>query len=86
LNRGYIFDVNINHVAPVVVIDGVPYSFDLWAHGGSEGSFKDFGNSAWNGIKTESWGELMHKHQGYTLFLPMRGSQRKTSRAQTRNS
>jgi|GEM_PF-1431407 len=61
-------DVNTNHVAPVVVIDGVPYSFDLWTHGGSEGSFKNFENSAWNGIKTESWGDLMHKHQGYTTF------------------
>jgi len=77
LNRGYIFDVNINHVAPVVVIDGVPYSFDLWAHGGSEGSFKDFGNSAWNGIKTESWGELMHKHQGYNAFSSDEGITKK---------
>ncbi|HOD74768.1 MAG TPA: carboxypeptidase-like regulatory domain-containing protein, partial [Syntrophorhabdaceae bacterium] len=77
LNRGYIFDVNINHVAPVVVIDGAPYSFDLWAHGGSEGSFKDFGNSAWNGIKTESWGELMRKHQGYNAFSSDEGITKK---------
>ncbi len=77
LNRGYIFDVNINHVAPVVVIDGVPYSFDLWAHGGSEGSFKDFSNSAWNGIKTESWGELMRKHQGYNAFSSDEGITKK---------
>lgn len=67
-------DVNVNHVAPVVVIDGVPYSFDLWTHGGStqgwvsSGSFKDFENSAWNGIKTESWGTLMRQYQGYTTF------------------
>ncbi len=77
LNRGYIFDVNINHVAPVVVIDGVPYSFDLWAHGGSEGNFKNFDNSAWNGIKTESWGELMRKHQGYNAFSSDEGITKK---------
>ncbi len=77
LNRGYIFDVNINHVAPVVVIDGVPYSFDLWAHGGSKGSFKDFGNSAWNGIKTKDWGKLMYKHQGYNSFSSDEGITKK---------
>lgn len=77
LNRGYIFDVNINHVAPVVVIDGVPYSFDLWSHGGSEGNFKNFDNSAWNGIKTESWGELMRKHQGYNTFSSDEGITKK---------
>lgn len=77
LNRGYIFDVNINHVAPVVVIDGVPYSFDLWSHGGSEGNFKNFDNSAWNGIKTEDWGKLMNKHQGYNSFSSDEGVTKK---------
>jgi len=77
LNSGYLFDANINHIAPVVVIDGVPYSFDLWAHGGSEGNFKNFDNSAWNGIKTESWGELMQKHQGYNAFSSDEGKTKK---------
>ena len=77
LNSGYFLDANINHVAPVVVIDGVPYSFDLWAHGGSEGNFKSFDNSAWNGIKTESWGELMQKHQGYNSFSSDEGKTKK---------
>ncbi len=77
LNRGYIFDVNINHVAPVVVIDGIPYSFDLWSHGGSEGNFKNFDNSSWNGIKTEDWGKLMNKHQGYNSFSSDEGVTKK---------
>lgn len=77
LNRGYIFDVNINHVAPVVVIEGIPYSFDLWSHGGSEGNFKSFDNSAYNGIKTEDWGKLMYKHQGYNSFSSDEGITKK---------
>lgn len=70
-------DVNVNHVAPVVVIHGVPYSFDLWAHGGSEGNFKNFDYSAYNGIKTEEWGRLMQKHQGYSSFSSDEGESKK---------
>lgn len=70
-------DVNVNHVAPVVVIDGIPYSFDLWAHGGSEGNFKNFDYSAYNGIKTEDWGRLMQKHQGYASFSSDDGESKK---------
>ncbi len=77
LNKGYFLDVNINHVAPVVVIDGVPYSFDLWAHSGSEGNFKNFDNSAWNGIKTKDWGKLMNKHAGYNSFSSDEGVTKK---------
>jgi len=74
LNRGYLFDVNLNHVAPVVVVDGVPYTFDLWMHGGSQGKFGGFENSAYNAITTEGWGRLMEVHQGYTGFSDDEGA------------
>ncbi|NLI30677.1 MAG: hypothetical protein GX423_11470 [Nitrospiraceae bacterium] len=74
LNRGYLFDVNLNHVAPVVVIDGVPYTFDLWMHGGSQGKFGGFENSAYNAITTQGWGRLMEVHQGYTGFSDDEGA------------
>lgn len=74
LNRGYLFDVNLNHVAPVVVVDGVPYTFDLWMHGGSQGKFGGFENSAYNAITTQGWGRLMEVHQGYTGFSDDEGA------------
>lgn len=74
LNRGWLFDVNLNHVAPVVVVDGVPYTFDLWMHGGSQGRFSGFDISAYNAITTESWGRLMRDHQGYTGFSSDEGA------------
>lgn len=74
LNRGWLFDVNLNHVAPVVVIDGVPYTFDLWMHGGTQGKFGGFENSAYNAITTEGWGRLMEVHQGYTGFSTDEGA------------
>jgi len=40
------FNVNRTHGAPVVMIDGKEYVFDLWYHSGAEGKFSGFNKSA----------------------------------------
>lgn len=67
LNKGWVFDVNLDHVAPVLVIDGTPYVFDLWLFGGEQGHFAGFGGSVWNGIPLKTWGETL-EHYSYSTF------------------
>jgi hypothetical protein len=69
LQGGWIFDYNLDHVVCVVVVDGTPYTFDLWVHGGEKGTFADFNNSAWNGLRLENWAEIMKKFDYSTFSL-----------------
>jgi hypothetical protein len=66
LNKLWLFDPNLDHVAPVLVIDGMPYVFDLWLFGGERGHFAGFNGSVWNGIPLKSWGETL---QGYSYSI-----------------
>jgi len=67
IKKGWLFDVNLDHVCPVVVIDGVPYTFDLWAQGGTDGHFANFKGSVWNGLPMTAWIETMRKYN-YTAL------------------
>lgn len=61
-------DVNVNHGAVAVCVDGEIYIFDLWAHGrGNNGSFLGIGDSPWNGMTLSEWEKKM-KAEGYVLF------------------
>ncbi|NLI77543.1 MAG: carboxypeptidase regulatory-like domain-containing protein [Candidatus Riflebacteria bacterium] len=51
-------DVNTNHAAVVVVMEGVSYAFDLWMHAGNTG-FSGFELSPYNGMPVEAWCALM---------------------------
>jgi hypothetical protein len=67
IKKGWLFDVNLDHVCPVVVIDGVPCTFDLWAQGGTDGHFANFKGSVWNGLPLKAWIETMRQYN-YTAF------------------
>lgn len=54
-------DVNSSHGALALVIDGKPYTFELWVHGGANGSFNNFQDSPWNGIPTSDWGKALYQ-------------------------
>jgi len=58
------FNVNRNHGAPIVVIDGKEYVFDLWYHSGAEGKFSGFKDSPF-AMPKEDW-ETQMKEEGYT--------------------
>jgi hypothetical protein len=72
LNKGWLFDVNLDHAVPVLMIDGKPYTFDLWAHGGLEGAFENFDKSIWNGLELRSWSNALQEY-GYTAFSVNKG-------------
>ena len=72
LNKGWLFDVNLDHAVPVLLIDGKPYTFDLWAHGGLEGSFENFDKSIWNGLELRNWSNTLQDY-GYTAFSINKG-------------
>ena len=67
IQKGWLLDVNLDHVCPVVVIDGVPYTFDLWAQGGTDGHFANFKGSVWNGLSLKAWIETMRQYN-YTAL------------------
>ncbi len=79
IQKGWLFDVNLDHVCPVVVIDGVPYTFDLWAQGGTDGHFANFKGSVWNGLPLKAWIETMRKYN-YTAFTVNPGWKARTGR------
>lgn len=66
------FNVNRDHGAPFVVIDGKRYVMDLWLHGGdrrgwvSSGSFSDFEGSGFEWIEIDDWKSIM-EDAGYDL-------------------
>jgi len=72
LNKGWLFDVNLEHAVPVLLVDGKPYTFDLWAHGGLEGSFENFDKSLWNGLELRNWSNTLQDY-GYTAFSINKG-------------
>jgi hypothetical protein len=72
LNKGWLFDVNLEHAVPVLLIDGKPYTFDLWAHGGLESSFDNFDKSIWNGLALRNWSITLQDY-GYTAFSINKG-------------
>jgi hypothetical protein len=64
----WLFDPNLDHAAPGLVIDGMPYVFDLWMFGGAQGSFAGFDGNIWNGIPLKSWGETLQGHSYSTFY------------------
>lgn len=73
LNRGWLFDVNLDHAVPVLLIDGKAYTFDLWAHGGLRGNFDYFDSSIWCGLELRNWGRTMENY-GYSEYCVDKGS------------
>lgn len=67
LNRGWVFDVNIEHVVFGAVVDGKPVVFEAWGYGGEKGSFAGFYKSVWNGMDLHVWLDTMRKH-GYDTY------------------
>lgn len=67
LNRGWVFDVNIEHVVFGAVVDGKPVVFEAWGYGGENGSFAGFYKSVWNGMDLHVWLATMRKH-GYDTY------------------
>lgn len=65
----WLFDLSLDHVAPVLVIDGTPYVFDLWLFGGEQGHFAGFNGSVWNGIPLKSWGETLQGYSYSTFYI-----------------
>jgi hypothetical protein len=65
--KGWVFDVNLDHAAAVLVINDTPYSFDLWAHGGTDGTFDGFDRSIWNGLELKAWGSTLQNYD-YSVF------------------
>jgi len=65
----WLFDRSQDHVAPVLVIDGMPYVFDLWLFGGEQGHFAGFNGSIWNGIPLKSWGETLQGYSYSTFYM-----------------
>lgn len=59
------FNVNRNHGAPIVTVDGKEYVFDLWYHSGSEGKFSGFKDSSF-AMPLDDWKALM-KDEGYKI-------------------
>ena len=57
------FNVNRNHGAPIVKVDGKEYVFDMWYHSGSEGKFSGFKDSSF-AMPLDDWKTLM-KDEGY---------------------
>lgn len=66
------FNVNRDHGAPFVVIDGKRYVMDLWLHGGDRrgwvrsGSFSDFKGSGFDWMEIDDWKDIM-EDAGYDL-------------------
>jgi len=67
LNRGWVFDVNIEHVVFGAVVEGKPVVFEAWGYGGENGSFAGFHKSVWNGMDLHVWLDTMRKH-GYDTY------------------
>jgi predicted RNA-binding Zn-ribbon protein involved in translation (DUF1610 family) len=60
------FDVNQNHGAPLVLIDGKQYVFDLWYHSYREGKFSGFASVTNSGPMLEKdWRDTLGKNMGY---------------------
>ena len=59
------FNVNRNHGAPIVRVDGQEYVFDLWYHSGAEGKFSGFANSSFAMTRAD-WEKQMTE-EGYKV-------------------
>ena len=59
------FNVNRNHGAPVVQVDGKEYVMDLWYHSGAEGRFSGFRKGAFT-MPLDDWKSFM-KEEGYAV-------------------
>ncbi len=59
------FNVNRNHGAPIVRVDGQEYVFDLWYHSGAEGKFSGFANSSFAMTRAD-WEKQM-TDEGYKV-------------------
>jgi len=59
------FNVNRNHGAPIVMVDGKEYVFDLWYHSGAEGKFSGFKDSPFI-MPRKDW-ETQMKQEGYKI-------------------
>ncbi len=59
------FNVNRNHGAPVVQVDGKEYVMDLWYHSGAEGRFSGFRKGAFT-MSLDDWKSFM-KEEGYAV-------------------
>lgn len=61
-------DVNSNHGAVVVMIDGKPYVFDMWSYAVGTGTYDNMPtDNIWNGMPLSEWEKRM-KESGYKLF------------------
>jgi hypothetical protein len=62
-------DVNRNHIAPVVIVDGIAYVFDIWKMAvENDGEYRGFADlDLNNGMLLEDWAASM-KSDGYVQF------------------
>ncbi len=57
--------LNIDHIAPAVVIDKQVLTFDLWHHSYDTGGFAGMASSRWNGRDLSSWCVSVQHYPGF---------------------
>lgn len=72
------WDVNHNHGAVFIHVEGKPYVIDLWYHGKDTGSFDNAETSAWNVIPLSDWEDKLRR-DGYVLFSTDAGTSKYAS-------